>query len=606
MKIKSKFQIITVLSIVIGLMIAFTLFIHIQDMRAAIEEDDKVDQLTSGVFDLNLLTNDYLLNRTERTQMQWQLRYDSLTELIHNMKFRIKEEQLLQKEILHNHDRLKVIFSRIIANYASRKNSSEMPAELSELEDRLVGKLLTNSQTMVSSAGQLIEISHRRLVSAQRKSSLVVILLVILITVIIAANSFFTRKSIIVPISKLQKGTQTIGEGDLNFKIASVAKDEIGGLSRAFDHMTEKLKAITVSRDKLEDEINERKQAEEALIKSETFLNATGQIAKVGGWQIDGETKKVFWTKEIYNITEVPNDYDPSSLEKEAIIFFSAEDQIRLEKAIQRAFEHNEPYDMEFQITTAKGNKKWVQAICKPITVDGKTVKLTGTFQNITDRKQAEEKIKASLKEKEVLLSEIHHRVKNNMQVIISLLRLRADKIEDKKYADMFKEGEDRVRSMSLVHEQLYQSKDLANINFGEYVKRLANGLFASHGVDINKVRLNVEIGDILFDLENAIPCGLIINELVSNSLKHAFPYEREGEINISLRSINEDEFELTVSDDGIGISEDLDIEQTDTMGLTLAKVLAGHQLDGKIDLDRTGGTQFNIKFKRTAYKPRI
>ncbi|MEE8433103.1 MAG: HAMP domain-containing protein, partial [Candidatus Desulfatibia sp.] len=312
MKIKSKFQIITVLSIVIGLMIAFTLFIHIQDMRAAIEEDDKVDQLTSGVFDLNLLTNDYLLNRTERTQMQWQLRYDSLTELIHNMKFRIKEEQLLQKEILHNHDRLKVIFSRIIANYASRKNSSEMPAELSELEDRLVGKLLTNSQTMVSSAGQLIEISHRRLVSAQRKSSLVVILLVILITVIIAANSFFTRKSIIVPISKLQKGTQTIGEGDLNFKIASVAKDEIGGLSRAFDHMTEKLKAITVSRDKLEDEINERKQAEEALIKSETFLNATGQIAKVGGWQIDGETKKVFWTKEIYNITEVPNDYDPS------------------------------------------------------------------------------------------------------------------------------------------------------------------------------------------------------------------------------------------------------------------------------------------------------
>ena len=140
----------------------------------------------------------------------------------------------------------------------------------------------------------------------------------------------------------------------------------------------------------------ERKQAEEALTKSETFLNATERIAKVGGWEIDGKTQKVFWTKEIYNITEVPDDYDLSSLEKEAIVFFSAEDQLILEKAIRRAFEHNEPYDMEFQITTAKGNKKWVQAICEPIVEDGKVVKLGGTFQDITDRKLAEDALRDS------------------------------------------------------------------------------------------------------------------------------------------------------------------------------------------------------------------
>jgi PAS domain S-box-containing protein len=140
----------------------------------------------------------------------------------------------------------------------------------------------------------------------------------------------------------------------------------------------------------------ERKQAEEALTKSETFLNATGKIAKVGGWEIDGKTKRVFWTKEIYNITEVPNAYDPSSLEKEAIVFFSAEDQIILEKAIQRAFEHNEPCNMEFQITTAKGNKKWIQAIFEPIVVDGKVVKLNGTFQDITERKQVEDSLRKS------------------------------------------------------------------------------------------------------------------------------------------------------------------------------------------------------------------
>ncbi len=356
----------------------------------------------------------------------------------------------------------------------------------------------------------------------------------------------------------------------------------------------------------LASDISELKRAEETLRESETFLDATGQIAKVGGWQIDGETKKVFWTKEIYNITEVPNHYDPSSLEKDAIVFFNAEDQIRLEKAIQRAFEQNEPYDMEFQITTAKGNKKWVQAICNPITVDGKTVKLTGTFQDITERKQAEEQIKASLKEKEVLLREIHHRVKNNMQVIISLLKLQSSKVKDKQYADMLKASQDRIKAMSLIHEKFYQSKDFANIDFREYVKNLVNSLIASHGVDTNKIRFNVDVKDVVFDLENAIPYGLIIHELVSNSLKHAFPDDREGEIKITLYPANEEELELTFSDDGIGMPEDLDFDNMETLGLELTKDIIEHQLGGKIELDRTKGTTFHVLFKVQKYKVRI
>ena len=225
---------------------------------------------------------------------------------------------------------------------------------------------------------------------------------------------------------------------------------------------------------------------------------------------------------------------------------------------------------------------------------------------DIANQKVAEEKIQASLKEKEALLGEVHHRVKNNMQLIISLLGLQGDKIEDKKYADMFKESRNRIKAMFLIHERLYQTQNFANINFGEHIKSLVDGLFVSHGVDTNKIELNIEIKDILFDLENAIPCGLIINELVSNSLKHAFPQQGEGNISIVLQSINEDELELTISDDGVGIPEDLDIRAAESMGLHIVRILAEQTLEGKMDLDRTEGTHFHFQLKRSKYQPRI
>jgi PAS domain S-box-containing protein len=217
--------------------------------------------------------------------------------------------------------------------------------------------------------------------------------------------------------------------------------------------------------------------------------------------------------------------------------------------------------------------------------------------RDITDRKVADEKIKASLGEKEVLLREIHHRVKNNMQVIISLLRLQSDKIGDKRYVDMLKESQSRIKSMALIHEKLYQTKDFANIDFHEYIKDLANSLFVSNAVNPDKIALNLEIKDISLGLDYAIPCGLIINELVLNSLKHAFPNEREGEIRIALLRTGEDEVELTVSDNGIGIPEKLDLETTESLGLSLVKILVEHQLGGKVKLDRTGKSTFSIRF---------
>jgi PAS domain S-box-containing protein len=218
---------------------------------------------------------------------------------------------------------------------------------------------------------------------------------------------------------------------------------------------------------------------------------------------------------------------------------------------------------------------------------------------DITERKQAEEQIRASLREKEVLLKEIHHRVKNNLQIISSLLRLQSQYAQDKRDVEIFKESQNRIKSMALVHEKLYQSKDLASINFHEYVRLLANGLFRSYGVNREKIALKTDIEEIRPGVDVAIQCGLIINELVSNSLKYAFPENREGEIKIRLRTLDESAMELTVADNGIGMPADTNFRSSESLGLKLVTILTD-QIDGKIELDRSEGTKFRIDFKKT------
>lgn len=214
---------------------------------------------------------------------------------------------------------------------------------------------------------------------------------------------------------------------------------------------------------------------------------------------------------------------------------------------------------------------------------------------------KATARTKASLKEKEVLLREIHHRVKNNMQVISSLLRLQSSNVKDEQQIEMLKESQNRIKAMALIHEKLYRSKDLANIDFNDYIKNLVNDLFISYKVNTGKIVLKMNIDTVSFGIDTAIPCGLIVNELVSNSLKYAFPEGEEGEIKVSLHRITDLKskmFELTVSDNGVGIPEDLDIRKTESLGLRLITNLAERQLQGKVKLNRNKGTEFRIKFK--------
>lgn len=216
-------------------------------------------------------------------------------------------------------------------------------------------------------------------------------------------------------------------------------------------------------------------------------------------------------------------------------------------------------------------------------------------------RKRAEEQITASLAEKEVLLKEIHHRVRNNLQVISSLLGLQGRYIKDEQAVEMFKESQNRVKSIALIHERLYQSKDLAKIDFTGYIRNLVTHLFHCYGASSEVIDLNITADSVFLGVDKAIPCGLLINELVSNSLKHAFPPGMEGEIRIDLRRDANKKITLIVSDTGVGIPKNVDFDTIPSLGLKLVKTLT-NQLGGALEIANTGGTEVKISFAESEH----
>jgi two-component sensor histidine kinase len=209
---------------------------------------------------------------------------------------------------------------------------------------------------------------------------------------------------------------------------------------------------------------------------------------------------------------------------------------------------------------------------------------------------EGEERIRTSLKEKEILLKEIHHRVKNNLQIVSSLLYLQASRTEHPGAVSALKESRARIKSMALIHEKLYQSPNLASIDMGEYTRNLVSDLQHFYRTEDSFIRFTVRIDNIPFGITEAIPCGLIINELVSNALKHAFHGKEQGEITIDLCRQPANRVTLIVSDNGVGFPEHVDFRSSPSLGLTLVNSLV-QQLDGSIELDRKEGTAFAITF---------
>jgi PAS domain S-box-containing protein len=267
---------------------------------------------------------------------------------------------------------------------------------------------------------------------------------------------------------------------------------------------------------------------------------------------------------------------------------------------LDRALKGQEVENSEWDVLFPDGTKRTILGSASPLrTVDGTTKGAVGAFVDITDRKEVEEQLRSSLAEKEVLLKEVHHRVKNNLAAIIGLLDMQQRGAGDPVTIAALKDLQDRIASMALVHEKLYRSEDLSDIDFEDYLEALISHLRTSFGQE-SAIRCAVISRDITMTLDAAIPCGMIVNELVSNALKHAFPHGmcRENPCDIVV-SITRDgnAYVLTVADNGVGLPADFDWRTTKSLGLRIVRMLGQHQLGGKIELDRTKGTSFTLTF---------
>ena len=279
----------------------------------------------------------------------------------------------------------------------------------------------------------------------------------------------------------------------------------------------------------------------------------------------------------------------------------------RPDELLIRSDPHNEEYMRKFIMDGYKivdyesheidKNKNLVYFLNNGVGIveNGKLIRVWGTQRDITELKRAEEKLKASLYEKDILIKEIHHRVKNNLQIITSLLKLQSTYVKDKFALELFRESYDRVQSMSLVHQKLYQSKDLANINFGEYARTLVSYLSQSLGVNANSIVVRIEAGNMLLSVDTAIPCGLIINELLTNAVKHGFKNGKNGEIKVRVYS-DEKLNHIEVSDNGKGLPEGFNFKELSSFGLKLVQTLAG-QINAELEVKTDKGAAFYLTF---------
>jgi PAS domain S-box-containing protein len=434
----------------------------------------------------------------------------------------------------------------------------------------------------------ILKIESPRFIYQNYQNALFYLILSLIIVGLIAATfiTYYLDKNVLYRLDKITSSIVGIGKrNDLSGRVPELGDDELNDLSLSVNKMLQSLQESNFNLEKSEK-------------RYRTIFENTGTAMVI----IDDKMGIKLVNTEFERSTGL---YKEEIENKKNLLDFVVKDQlaeINKHLNLEEFKEKNTLKNYEIQLMDKKGE---IRDYLATIGFIPGTKNSLISLIDVTEHKKAENQVKASLKEKEILLREIHHRVKNNLQVISTLLFLQSGEITDPEIIENYRESENRIQSIALIHEKMYQSTDLSSIDFTSYINSFIDDISHSYDTGQKDIKIQIDTGHFYLSIETVQPLGLIINELISNSLKYAFKGRNNGIITISLEELDSKYFKLTVSDNGIGLPEDLDFENSQTLGLLLVNNLV-EQLEGTIRLIKNDGTIFEIIFKEPEYKKRI
>lgn len=338
----------------------------------------------------------------------------------------------------------------------------------------------------------------------------------------------------------------------------------------------------------------EHKKTQLAIVESERRLREAERIAHLGHWELDHSSLTMVWSSQLYQIFEI-TDTQTIITYKHFLSRIHPEDRIKTNIAFKQSVENQEPLEVICRLFFPGKKDKYVRIQCENIYDDqDNPLRSLGVIQDVSKSIETQIELKHSLNEKQVLISEIHHRVKNNLALIFSLLQLEMSDIQDEQTKTILFNSIMRIRTMSLIHEKLYSISDFSNVPFHTFTNSLTQILGDHYNAD-KRIKITLELDEVLLNVNQAMPAALILNEILTNAFNHAFEKESTGHIIVEL-SKNSDQIRLKVSDNGKGISNSIHKNQPDTLGLTIINLLT-QQLNGILSINKDNGSIFSLQF---------
>lgn len=551
------------------------------DLAAARRAGDLADDMLGDIAELGLLTHDYIHVPGPRPRDQWLAVHARLSRRLAS-DFPVAAGTSTHDALRQDTADLLVQFERLQVVGAAT------PGVPGNAERWLRSRMLVTLHDMAASGGELSRVCSACIARVRTRADLGVGAFLLLSTLGLLVFALAFARSVIGPLDELQAGVASIEAGDLSRRVGTGARDELGEFSRSFDAMIERLQQTMVARDVLD----------EAQVLLRAVLDGMGEGVVVA----DREGRFLLSNPAAKRLLGPTLPEGPLEGRAERHGLFEGPDETstapldRLPMARALAGERVEGVDCYLR-NDLHPDGLWVMVSASP--VRGPKGELEGgvaVLRDISDRKEAELSRR--------LLREVHHRIKNNLQVVQSLLELQAQRIEDPRFAEVLRESRSRVRAIASLHEQLYRAPEATGLDFGAWLHRLVADLRHTHLIGAGRILLEVEAEPLVLGLDTSVPFGLIVHELVTNALKHAFPGELRGRVLVGLRGLPDGECELSVTDDGVGLPADLDVRRTGTLGLRLVDGLVG-QIGGRLERETGRGTAVRIRFREPAGRGR-